>query len=553
MENFFKLRDRAPYEAIGRKRRLLLIAALLAVYYITARLGLKLSAVSGFATFVWPPTGISLAALFFFGFRLWPGVALGAFLVNGSLAAPMGVALGMAAGNTLEALTGAYLLRRLGFLPTLENLKSVLYLMLPVALGSTLISATLGTLSLFWAGMLPQSAFGATWLTWWLGDVMGNLIIAPFLLFWGAGAPLNKELRKIAEALLLSIMTLLCCLVIFTDWIVVANPVFPRPSLIFPIMMIVAVRLGQRGVVTANLLLAVIVIYATAAGQGRFLVGSLAEDLLQVQMFLAALVISKLVLVTALAERNRLYLEAQKAIRARDEFLSIASHELKTPLTSLLLQIQRADQSMGPEPTIVLSHEEIARAISVSSAQVIRLTVLVEDLLDVSKINAGKLNLRVERVNLRDLVKDTVEYLSSVAAEAKCPIELNIHGRGAVGLWDQSRIEQTVVNLLTNAIKYAPGKPIMIDVDEDEQYATLIVKDAGPGIPKEYQAKIFERFERAAASKTTSGLGLGLFIAHQIVQAHRGSIHVESELEQGAKFIVKLPLGFSTPHSPMPL
>lgn len=544
------LRGGVSGETARRNRRLIQIVILLAVYFVTARLGLMLGAVSGFATFVWPPSGIALVALFIFGFELWPAIALGAFLVNWSLGAPIGVAIGIAAGNTIEPIVGAYFLRRLGFLASLENLKSVLCLVIPAALLSPVVSATIGVSSLFLGGKLPQIAFGATWLAWWSGDVMGILIVAPFLLVWSSRPSLIKEPRQIAEAILLFLVVLLCSLLIFTDWVVVGDPVFPRPFCIFPVMMLVAVRWGQRGVATANLLLAAIIIYMTAIGGGRFWTGALTDSLLQVHIFLAILIVSKMVFASAVAERKRLYVEAQNAIRARDEFLSIASHELKTPLTSLRLQLQMANRSLESGQNIAPSAEKLAKVLAVSNGQVDRLTSLVEDLLDVSKISVGKLSLHFEKLNLCDLVRDVTEQFSAVAADAKCSVDLSLCDE-AIGYWDRTRFEQIVVNLLSNGIKYASGKPIVITVACDTQNATLIVEDLGPGIPKEQHSKIFERFERATTSRNISGLGLGLFIVSEIVRAHRGSVCVESESDQGTRFIVKLPLNLAHVKDPV--
>jgi len=524
------LRDNAPK-----------IIALFAVYFITARLGLMLGAVSGFATFVWPPSGISLAALFIFGTELWPGIALGAFFANWSLGAPFGVAAGIALGNTLEAMTGVFLLRRFGFLTSLENLRSVLGLVLPATVLSTIVSASIGVISLFLGGKLPSAALGATWLAWWLGDVMGNLIVAPFLFVWSSKVSLRKEPRQITEASLVMLGMLFCGIFVFTELIFVGDPIFPRPFCIFPVMMLVAVRLGQRGVVTANLLLAVIIIYTTALGGGQFWTGSLSNSLLQANIFLTILIVSKLVFASAMTERNRLFLEAQNAIRARDEFLSIASHELKTPLTSLKLQLQMALRGVDPEKNLVPSPEKLAKVLKIFNEQVNRLTNLIEDLLDVSRISAGKLILRRETLNLGQLANEVVEQFSAIATEAHCSVELKINNEVS-GVWDRTRIEQTIVNLLSNAIKYAPNSPITIDVASDDANATIIVQDLGPGIPKDQHTKIFDRFERVTTSKNINGLGLGLYIVSEIVHSHSGSIRVESEAGQGAKFIVTLPL-----------
>src|SRR5687767_5024513 len=173
----------------------------LAIAYVgAAKLGLALDAVSGFATLVWPPTGIALAALLLFGFRLWPGVALGAFVANLWAGAPVGVACGIAIGNTLEASIGAYALRRLDFKPALASLRDVIALIGAAALASTLVSATIGSTSLLLGGLIRTDDYWITWRSWWLGDVMGALVVAPLLLTWRRAPRAPLQRKRVVEA-----------------------------------------------------------------------------------------------------------------------------------------------------------------------------------------------------------------------------------------------------------------------------------------------------------------------------------------------------------------
>ena len=159
------------------------IALLAAGYVVAGRLGLVITAVGGFATPVWAPSGLSLAALVLFGQRLWPGIALGALLVNLWAGASAGVALGISAGNTLEAVLGAYALSRVpGFDPGLGRLKDVLAFVLLAALLSTVVSATVGVSTLFLGGILPRAELLATWRVWWVGDAVGDIVVAPLLM-----------------------------------------------------------------------------------------------------------------------------------------------------------------------------------------------------------------------------------------------------------------------------------------------------------------------------------------------------------------------------------
>ncbi|MEW6056273.1 MAG: ATP-binding protein [Bdellovibrionota bacterium] len=240
-------------------------------------------------------------------------------------------------------------------------------------------------------------------------------------------------------------------------------------------------------------------------------------------------------------ENALLYKKAQASIQARDEFLSIASHELKTPITSLRMQLEMTKRKLGLRGKEALSLEKLERVFSMSCKQVERLTTLVDDMLDISRIQAGKLNLELDEVNLSALVRELYERFQDQFDTAQCQVTLELD-EPVIGRWDHNRIEQVAVNLFTNALKYAAGKPIEISVRRSPSSAQIIVKDSGPGIPKEKQSLIFERFERATTSRSIAGLGLGLFIVKQIVEAHNGGIRLESAKGEGAKFTVELPL-----------
>jgi PAS domain S-box-containing protein len=238
-------------------------------------------------------------------------------------------------------------------------------------------------------------------------------------------------------------------------------------------------------------------------------------------------------------ENARLYREAREAVRARDEFLSIASHELKTPLTTLRLQIQGLVRKIAlatGDPTL----ETLGPRLSTAERQVERLTGLINNLLDISRITAGRLELDLEPVDLASVVRDAAARFREDLARAGCVLELRTDGP-CVGRWDRLRVEQVVGNLLSNAIKYGAGHPIEMSVSGDSESARFTIRDHGIGIPPEDQARIFERFERAVSDRHYGGLGLGLWIVRQVVDAFGGTIQVESGPGQGSSFIVVLP------------
>ncbi len=246
-----------------------------------------------------------------------------------------------------------------------------------------------------------------------------------------------------------------------------------------------------------------------------------------------------------LAEIGQRQAEAREAVRLRDEFLSVASHELKTPLTSLKLRVQSLIEH---PPESVHDPEELARlakSFELAERQVRRLEKLVNNLLDVSRIAIGRFPLQREQVDLVAMVHNVVGQFSAEIARCGSDVTLELPEQ-AIGSWDPLRLEQVLVNLLSNALKYGAGKPISISVGIGDSWARLTVRDQGIGISAADQARIFERFERAV-SLDYGGLGLGLHITREIVRAHGGTIRVESEPEHGAAFIVELPRGEAPP------
>jgi PAS domain S-box-containing protein len=240
-------------------------------------------------------------------------------------------------------------------------------------------------------------------------------------------------------------------------------------------------------------------------------------------------------------ERVRLA-QAREAVRLRDEFLSIASHELKTPLTALQLQLRSIRVQVGTGGNGLAGRVE--RAMRVGE----RMARLVETLLDVSRIATGQLTLTFESFNLVEVAREIIERLRESAAQAECTVSLDAHG-SVEGQWDRLRVEQILTNLLSNAIKYAPGTPIEVSVTQLEDTAVLEVRDKGGGIAAEELSRIFERFERANPTPDEGGMGLGLYVAREIVEAHGGTIGAHNLPGGGAGFTVRLPLESRPPAS----
>ncbi|WNG48708.1 AAA family ATPase [Archangium minus] len=230
-----------------------------------------------------------------------------------------------------------------------------------------------------------------------------------------------------------------------------------------------------------------------------------------------------------------LYRDSQEALHLRDDFLSVASHELNTPITSLRLSVQGLLRRANSELP-----ESAQRALRLTEQQTRRLAELVTELLDVSRIRAGSLYLRLEQVDLTEVLHDVIERFGEALTRANCT--LSLHAQEPItGRWDRLRLEQVVGNLLSNAIKFAPGHPIELAVHREGDTVRLVVKDQGIGIPPDRLPHVFGRFERAVSPEKYGGLGLGLYIVREIVTALGGSIRVESEPGVGTTFTVELP------------
>ncbi|QRN93944.1 AAA family ATPase [Archangium violaceum] len=230
-----------------------------------------------------------------------------------------------------------------------------------------------------------------------------------------------------------------------------------------------------------------------------------------------------------------LYREAQEAIHLRDDFLSVASHELNTPITSLRLSVQGLMRRAASELP-----QTAQRALRTAEQQTRKLAGLIKELLEVSRIHAGRLHLQLEWVDLSAVLQEVVERQGESLTRAECPLTLHVQETVA-GRWDRSRLEQVIGNLLSNAIKFAPGRPIELSLSRDGGTACLVVKDQGIGIAPDRMPHIFGRFERAVSSENYGGLGLGLYIVHEIVTALGGAVRVESKPGEGATFTVELP------------
>jgi signal transduction histidine kinase len=298
---------------------------------------------------------------------------------------------------------------------------------------------------------------------------------------------------------------------------------------VFPPLTWAALRFGPRGATAAFAVFSGFAIAGTVLGVSPFSIGSLGERLFFLQGFMAITAVTTMILAAMMAERCALE-------QRKDEFISMASHELRTPLTSLQGYTQLLHRQLAS-----YDHPHALHALAIMETQIRRLSRLIADLLDLSKIQAGKLTFTEETVDMDTLVREVAEQLQQTSTQHQINIEGNTSGT-IVG--DRERLGQVLNNLLTNAIKYSPeAERVIIRLTSTAKHLTVSIQDFGIGIPTTEQEKIFERFYRVAGKhkQTTAGLGIGLSIAHQIIEHYEGKLWVESVEGQGSTFSFSLP------------
>ena len=310
--------DRQPSHG-GRLVHAGQLLALTVVYVVLGTLGLAQAPEGGLATLIWAPTGVSLAALVLGGYRLWPGVAVGAFATNVLMGAPPLVACGIAAGNTLEAVLGAWALRSIpGFRGSVDRFREVVVLAVPVGMGTTAISATVGVTSLTLAGIVSTASFARTWLVWWTGDLIGALVVAPVLLTWARGPRVVLRPAALAGAAAYGAFLVGCASLVFAQRReAVARIPLLQPYVLFLPLIWAAVRYGPCGAATATFVTTVAAVLGTSAGRGAFARADRTESLIALHVFIASASLASLALGAIVSERER----SQRGLRESEQLL----------------------------------------------------------------------------------------------------------------------------------------------------------------------------------------------------------------------------------------
>lgn len=645
----------------------------LAAYFAAGKLGLRLAFVNASTSAVWPPAGIALAALLLLGKRFWPVIFVGAFLVNFTTSGHLAVSLVIAMGNTLEAFAGAFLVGRFAsgkraFYKPADVFKFAFL----AGLASTAIAASVGTGALFLGELASRAALPQVWLTWWLGDMSGVLVITPFMLLWASKNKMQWYPGKIVEAVLFLYSLILMGLTVFGGASIFGVRNYPLDFLFVPLLLWAAFRLGRRETAIAVIILSAMAIVGTLHGFGPFVRSNANDSLLLLESFTSIIGVTILSVAALTFERDELednligytqqideekaraeaildsigealvvtdrnekvlmsnnqakeilgfgegqlkgkepvwlflmededsqpvkeedhplrmamstgrkivrtyflkrkdgsrfpvYIIAtpllfggkiigavqvfrditeERAVnKAKTEFVSLASHQLRTPLTVIKWHTSRLLEVLDKGEFNAPDQKKYLKKIYDTNE---RMMELVSALLNVSKIDLGTLAMEPEHIHLEDLAESVLDELGQTIKDKALFVEKDFKQPLPSISVDPQLMRIVFQNLLTNAIKYTPiGGKIICGIEFAEAGLVITVADTGAGIPKEEQGKIFTKFFRSDVARKIdpNGNGLGMYIVKAIVTAAEGTIRFESEEGKGTKFYVTIPL-----------
>jgi signal transduction histidine kinase len=532
------------------------------VYFAGAELGLSLATLHQNVTPVWPPTGIAIAALLIFGPRVWPGVFAGALAANLALNLPIASDVGIATGNTLEAILAWYLLQRSKrWDRSFESVRDVMTFIVYAGVLAPLVSATIGSLSVCFGDPAQLPNFAWLWLTWWMGDGFGALIVSPLLLSWSLSWNIDSaDAPEIASLLVLLIIVVL---IVFGGWFPGPVKTYPLAYLCLPCLLWAALRFDQRIVTGSIVLMASVAVWGAKHGYGPFVQPSANVTLLLLMSFVGTSALMTLLVAAVTVERRKAEDEkwrlaselerrrtdlleresharqqAEEASRLKEEFLATVSHELRTPLNAVVgwSRLLRSGK---------LDNDGMTHAVDVIERNAAAQRQIIEDLLDVSRIVAGKLRISTQPVDLLLVIHAAIDAVQPAAEAKEIKISTHVEAPDLIVKADVERLQQVFWNLLSNAVKFTPhGGLIDVYLERSDSLAEVRIEDSGPGVPPEFLPHIFERFSQADGSSTRKhgGLGLGLAIVRHLVEIHGGTVSATNrEAESGAILTVRLP------------
>jgi signal transduction histidine kinase len=552
------------YQLIGmtRNRTILSILLLAAVYFVSGRLGLSLAFVNESASAVWPPAGLALTALLLWGNRIWPGIFIGAFLVNVVTHVPAGISLplvllktfGIAAGNTAEALVAAQAVRLFASgIKTFERAQDIFRFILFAALLSTAIGATIGATSLCASGFGQWHEYRAIWLTWWMGDMTSDLIVVPLLLVWVKEGSARLGFKRMSEAIVL-------LLAVSAVGYVVFHEKTPFDYVVIIPLLWAVFRFGELGAVTSTFITSAIALWSTLKNSGPFALDDQNKSLLLLQTFMGITSITALILAAVVSERKRVeqaLREAKEQLATSNEqlekhvqertaelketnssleaFVYSIAHDLRAPLRSMQAFSTMLIEDYAPK--LDGTAQDYIRRIALSAESMDR---LVLDLLAYSHVARAEIALTV--VPVEAAWSSALVQNDHLIREKKALVKVttplpNVRAQ-------LTTLNQVLANLLSNALKFV-GDDVIPEIEfraevRANNIVRLSIKDNGIGIAAEHHDRVFHIFEQLNR-KRYPGTGIGLSIVRKGVERMGGRVGLESEVGVGSQFWIELP------------
>jgi len=539
---------------IASRGYLLKLAVVFVGYFVAGKLGLQVPFTDLNVSPVWPAAGVAVAAVLIWGYRVWPGIAAGAFCVNFFSPIPHAAAFGMALGNTASPLLAGYLLNQIrGFDKCLHRLRDVLLLTL-IGSMSTVVAATVGTTTLYVNGLRPWAAFSSSWLVWWAGDSIGVILFAPLILSASEAWLQRARPQRIGEGVVLISGALLVCGVVFGEHLV-SKPVAHVVAFgLFPFVMWAAIRFGILGTSVLSSGLALITVWQTANGHGPFSESEPLSNAGLLQVFLAFISLTGMFLAVVvrereaaedrlarerelIRERDQAELERRQAEAAllRNEKLAAAgtlaatiAHEIRNPLSAITNIVYLLKSASLPP--------EIRHLIGLLATEVARVSYVAKNTLTFYREAAPPVPIVLKEI-VEEILKVYAARLDGVRVECKFMVAGEIEGYPV-------EMYQVLSNLILNAAEATGrGGHVVVEIcDAPDDSFRVTVRDDGPGIPDAIRDKIFQPF---FSTKSGSGVGVGLWITQNIVQKHRGRLEFTDANPRGAQFTVVLPRHFA--------
>jgi integral membrane sensor domain MASE1 len=511
------------------------VPLLAAVYFVGGKLGLRMALMNVSATTVWPPTGIALAALLIFGLRLWPGVFLGALLVNMTTSGSWGASLGIASGNTLEGILGCVLVEKLaGGRRAFESVANVVRFTVCAPVLSTMVSATCGVGSLLAAGLEQWPQAGSVWITWWLGDMGGALVVAPLLIVWSSREPIPWNLPRVGEGLALAALLILLEILVFRGWTSQSSRSFGIGFLTIPGVLWASFRFKSRGTSAVVILLSAAALWGTVTASASLSRETRMEALVLLQAFLAVVSITALAVSAAVEERRRAtdrvagqleelarlnhLLDSQKdEIRT---YHSLLTHDISNVAMAMLGLVERLLlQVDGP---LTPKQEDLIRR---SNRQALQMNRMGENARMLVRIREQGLPPPNGPVEVRDALDRALRQVRDLHFDrlfdvhVDCPQGLKVR--------NLPFLDSILINLLDNGVRHTPrtSSPVLNVRVKPANGTMRIVIEGGSPPPPEVVSQLLEP---SIGRNQSSGHGIGLVLVREVLQRAGGTIAVRT-------------------------